>query len=88
MGHLFFFDLNVSNMPSSDGIFANWRGIIDDDLFATIRTAFELPSQDHYVYRAESFEMTLAQIEEHVNTGKLKWNYQAHGQGIEVNSAL
>jgi hypothetical protein len=74
-------------MPSPDDIFTNWRGLEDNDLFATIRTTFELPPEDSYVYRAESFAMTLAQIEEQVQTRTLKYKYQAHGQPIEVSSA-
>jgi hypothetical protein len=73
-------------MPSPDGIFANWRGLVDNNILATIRTTFELPPEDNYVYRAESFAMTLAQIEEQVHAGNLKWKYQAHGQQIVVSS--
>jgi hypothetical protein len=71
-------------MASPDEVFANWHGLVDNDLFVTIRKSFELPSDDSYVYRAESFAMTLAQIEEQVEMGTLKYKYQAHGQQIEV----
>jgi hypothetical protein len=74
------------DMPSPDKIFANWQGIIDNDLFATISKTFELSTEDSYVYRAETFAMTLAQIQEQVDSGKLKYKYQAHGQQIEVSS--
>lgn len=74
-------------MPSPDEIFANWHGLVCNDLFATIRKTFELPSDDSYVYRAESFAMTLAQIEEQVETGTLKYKYQSQGKQIEVISA-
>jgi hypothetical protein len=73
-------------MPSADEIFVNWHGIIDNDLFATISMTFELPLDDSYVYRAESFAMTMAQIQEQVDSGKLKYKYQSHGQQIEVGS--
>jgi hypothetical protein len=77
---------DVFDMPSPDEIFANWHGIADNDLFATISKTFELPSDDCYIYRAESFAMTLAQIQEQVNSGKLKYKYQSHGQQIKVSS--
>jgi hypothetical protein len=81
-----FSDPDVSNMPPPDEIFANWRGLVDNNILATIRTTFELPSEDNYVYRAESFAMTLRHIEEQVHTSNLRWKYQAHGQQIEVSS--
>jgi hypothetical protein len=84
---LIIYNPDVAKMPSPNDIFANWHGLEDNDLFATIRTTFELPPEDSYVYRAESFAMTLAQIEEQVQTGTLKYKYQAHGQPIEVSSA-
>ena len=71
-------------MPSPDEVFANWHGIVENDLFSTIRTTFGLECDDSFVYRAEAFSMTLAQIKEQVATGKLKYKYQAHGQSIEV----
>jgi len=74
--------------PSPDDIFANWHGLEDNDLFATIRTTFKLPSEDSFVYQAELFAMTLAQIEEQVQMGTLKYKYRAHGQPIEVSSAI
>ncbi|KAE9379814.1 hypothetical protein N431DRAFT_360981 [Stipitochalara longipes BDJ] len=76
-------------MPSSspDQVLANWHGIIDHDLFTTIRATFGLASEDSFVYRAEAFTMTLAQIQEQVATGKLKYKYRAHGHPIEVPPA-
>lgn len=72
-------------MPTPDEIFANWHGLVEDDLFATISTTFELPADDVYVYRAESFAMTMPQIQEQVASGKLRYKYQAHGELIEVS---
>jgi hypothetical protein len=83
---LFVSTLDVSIMPPPDEIFANWDGIADNDLFATISKSFDLPSDDSFVYRAESFAMTLTQIQEQVNSGKLKYKYQSHGQQIDVSS--
>jgi hypothetical protein len=77
---------NASNMPSPDEIFANWHGIVSSDFFTTISKTFELSAHDSYVYRAEGFAMTLSQIQELVDSGKLKYKYQAHGQQIEVSS--
>jgi hypothetical protein len=74
-------------MASPDEISSTWHGLVGNDLFTTIRKTFELPSDDRYVYRAESFAMTLAQVEEQVETGTLKYKYQAHGMQIEVISA-
>lgn len=69
-------------MPSPDDIFARWDGIIDNDFAKTIRLTFDLPVDDDYIYRADAFAMTLAQIRE--QAGKLKYRYQSHGQQIEV----
>lgn len=71
-------------MPSPDKIFDNWHGIIDDDFSKTIRDTFELQADDKYVYRAESFAMTLSEIQSKLQTGSLKYNYQSHGERIEV----
>jgi hypothetical protein len=68
-------------MPSPDEIFANWQGIIDDDFFKTISQTFDLSDSDPYIYRAESFAMTLSQIRAQP---ELKYKYQSHGQAIEV----
>lgn len=71
-------------MPSPARVFANWHGIIDDEFCKTISQIFDLPDDDEYVYRAEAFAMTLSQIQEQINSGKLKYKYSAHGQQIEV----
>ena len=68
-------------MASSDDIFTNWAGLVDNDFGKTIRQTFNL-TDDDYIYRAEAFAMTLSQIEE--QAGKLKYKYQSHGQQIEV----
>ncbi|KAM0124821.1 hypothetical protein ACHAP3_001847 [Botrytis cinerea] len=70
--------------PSSDEIFDNWGGIIEDDFSKTILETFGLSSDDNYVYRAESFAMTLSQIQETTSTGKLKYHYQDHGKVVQV----
>ncbi|TVY86557.1 hypothetical protein LAWI1_G006649 [Lachnellula willkommii] len=74
-------------MPSPDEIFENWHGLVANDFSKTISQTFDLPSEDNYVYRAESFAMTMAQIKELLDSGALKYKYQAHGQQIEVSSA-
>ncbi|KAK2626431.1 hypothetical protein QTJ16_003606 [Diplocarpon rosae] len=71
-------------MPCPDEIFANWRGIAENDLLKTIMSTFVLSAEDDYVYRADSFAMGLKQIQEQINTGKLTYKYQSHGQQIEV----
>lgn len=68
-------------MPLPDEILANWRGILDSDFYKTIFRTFELPEKDLYIYRAESFAMTLSQIKEQP---ELRYKYQSHGQVIEV----
>jgi len=73
-------------MPSPEEIFANWSGIIDDDLTQTISKTFELPENDAYIYRAEAFAMTLAEI--HDVADKLKYKYHAHGEEIEVQKTI
>ena len=72
---------SFTTMPSSDEIFADWQGIIDNEFFRTIRQTFEIPENDSYTYRAESFAMTLSVIEQEQ---QLKYKYHAHGQAIEV----
>lgn len=62
-------------MFSPDVILENWSGMIDDDLEVTIRRAFDIPQEDGYMYAAESFQMTLAQVQETMTTGKLVWSY-------------
>lgn len=62
-------------MVLPDAVFGNWKGMIDDDFEVTIRKAFDLPQQDDYIYAAESFQMTLAQVQEGMATGKLVWSY-------------
>jgi hypothetical protein len=74
-------------MLSPDEVFANWRDLVENDLFTTIRSTFGLEGEDSFIYRAEAFAMTLAQIEEQVATGKLKYKYQAHGKPLEVRYA-
>jgi hypothetical protein len=68
-------------MQLPDKIFANWQGLEDNDLFKTISKTFGLPENDPYIYRAESFAMTLSQINQQP---QLKYRYQSHGQAIEV----
>jgi len=52
------------------------------DFAKTITQTFQLSPNDEYVYRADSFAMTLAEINAKVD--KLKYRYQSHGQQIEV----
>ncbi|KAH9225036.1 hypothetical protein DL95DRAFT_431082 [Leptodontidium sp. 2 PMI_412] len=75
-------------MPSPNEIFAHWPGLIVNDFSKTITTTFGIPEQDNYVYRAEAFAMTLGQIQEQVDSGKLKYKYQSHGQQIQVESDI
>ncbi|APA12090.1 hypothetical protein sscle_09g068600 [Sclerotinia sclerotiorum 1980 UF-70] len=70
--------------PSSDEIFNNWSGIIDDNFSKTVLDTFGLSQDDKYVYRAESFAMTLPQIQETVSTGKLKYHYQDQGKVLQI----
>jgi hypothetical protein len=74
-------------MPSPDEVFAKWHGLVENGLFTTIRATFGLEGEDSFIYRAEAFAMTLAEIEEQVATGKLKYKYQAHGKIVEVQYA-
>lgn len=77
-----------TKMPSPDSIIANWHGISDNNFCETLRKTFDLPVDDEYIYRADSFAMTLPQIREQVESGKLKYKYQAHGTQIEVRLSL
>lgn len=70
--------------PSSDEIFDTWNGIIEDDFSTTVLNTFGLSEDDNYVYRAESFAMTLPQIQATISTGKLKYHYQDKGSIIQV----
>ncbi|CZT50910.1 uncharacterized protein RSE6_11982 [Rhynchosporium secalis] len=72
-------------MPSPDEIFANWCGPVDGNFSQTIKTTFGLANQDEYAYRAEAFAMTLSQIQEQIDSGKLKYKYQSHGKQIQVS---
>ena len=69
---------------SAEAIFAHWSGI-EDSFAETVRRTFNLPTDDDYLYRAESFAMTLAEIQDQAD--KLKYKYQSHGKQIEVVSA-
>lgn len=71
-------------MPSPEEIFGKWLGVIDNNFSQTMRQTFDLPADDGYLYRAESFAMTLDQIQEQIDSGKLKYKYQSNGQQIEV----
>ncbi|KAF7855341.1 hypothetical protein EAF04_010085 [Stromatinia cepivora] len=77
----------MPSSPSSDEIFNNWSGIIDDDFAKTILDTFGLSQDDNYVYRAESFTMTLPQIQETISTGKLKYHYQDQGKVLQISLA-
>jgi hypothetical protein len=72
-------------MPSSDEILSAWAGIANDSFPDTIRKTFHLPQNDAYQYKAESFSMTLSQIEELISRSPLKWTYQNHDGVIEVD---
>ncbi|TVY15013.1 hypothetical protein LARI1_G006655 [Lachnellula arida] len=56
-------------MPSPDEIFENWHGLIANDFSKTTSQTFDLPGEDNYIYRAESFAMTMAQIKELIDSG-------------------
>ncbi|KAF4635417.1 hypothetical protein G7Y89_g2679 [Cudoniella acicularis] len=56
-------------MASSDEIFDRWHGIVENDFTKTIAQTFDLPPDDSYVYRAESFGMKLLEIEEKIESG-------------------
>jgi hypothetical protein len=78
--------LPCTTMPLPDEIFANWHGVIDNDFGKTIGNTFDLLSDDSYVYRAESFGMTLSQIAQQAE--KLQYKYQSHGSQIKVKIPL
>lgn len=71
-------------MPSPDEIFKHWMGVKDNDFQLTIHEAFVLPENDEYIYRAEVFAMTLAQVQEKLDTGALKYMYQSNHAAIAV----
>lgn len=71
-------------MPSPEDILSNWKGIIENDFSETISKTFDLDPRKPYVYRAESFGMTLAQIQQLINSGDLKYKYRSHGQDLDV----
>jgi len=66
---------------SSDVAFASWDGV-EDGFAGTIRKTFGINIDDKYLYRAESFAMTLAEVQEKAD--KLKYKYQSQGKQIEV----
>ena len=66
---------------SPDDAYANWSGV-KDDFAETICATFGVTIDDDYLYRAESFAMTLAEVQEKAD--KLKYKYQSHGKQIEV----
>jgi hypothetical protein len=76
----------TATLEHGDGILANWNGIVDNDLAKTISQTFDLPPAEHdnYIYRADNFAMTLAEIQEQLRSGKLRYKYMAHGEQIEV----
>jgi hypothetical protein len=74
----------TTRMPSPDGIFSNWKGIIQNEFSETISKTFEIDPTDSYVYRAESFAMTMPQIQQLLNSGDLKYKYQSHGKELDV----
>ena len=71
---------------TADRIMASWSGIIGDDFATTISNTFGLPpaQDDDYVYRADNFGMTMAQILDQLKAGKLQYKYMAHGKPIEA----
>ena len=71
-------------MPSPDEIFSNWKRTFENDFSETISRTFELDPTDSYVYRAESFAMTMPQIQKLLNSGDLKYKYQSHGKELDV----
>lgn len=71
-------------MPSPDEIFSNWKGAVDNDFSAAISKTFDLDPPNVYVYRAESFAMTLSQIQRLIDSGDLKYKYQSHGKELAV----
>lgn len=75
-------------MPSPDEIFSNWKGVIDNDLAETISRTFDLSLPNTYIYRAESFAMTMPQIQEQINSGDLHYKYQSHGKVLDVRFSI
>ncbi|KAL3422649.1 hypothetical protein PVAG01_06805 [Phlyctema vagabunda] len=73
--------------PDPDSIVERWQGM-RGDLQTTIRETFQLPEEDEYVYAAEAFQKTLAQVQQEMATGKYRWNYRsADHQIIPVSEA-
>lgn len=59
--------------------------MIDSNFALTIRKTFNLPDDDDYIYRAESFAMTLSEVQKQLETGHLKYTYQSHhGEVLQV----
>lgn len=69
---------------SPDDILNAWTGLGDGNFGQSISRTFGLPPDDDYVYRAESFAMTLAQIQEQVDSARVAYKYQSDGQQLEV----
>lgn len=74
----------MSTSPNPDEIFTNWHGLMDGSLQKTINETFNIPENDEYIYRAEAFAMTLAQVQEALDSGTLKYMYQANHKAITV----
>jgi hypothetical protein len=71
-------------MPTPTEIYANWNGIIDKDFCSLILQVFNLQNDDSYIYRAESFAMTLQQIQQYMERSMPKYKYSIHGSQVEV----
>ena len=71
-------------MPSPDAIFEKWAGMVDDDFQQTIKETFDLPADDTYIYKAESFAMTFAEIKDQIDSGIYKYKYRSHDQVFQV----
>jgi ribosomal protein S3AE len=72
-------------MASPDSIFQSWKGMVDDDFRKTIEETFSLKHDDGYVYRVESFAMTLAQVEAAIATGQYIYRYAVDGVMTKVD---
>jgi hypothetical protein len=66
-----------------DLILSQWTGMLDT-FEHTIQNAFSLPENDGTVYEAESFRMTLSEIQNELQSGKYKYHYRSHGQPVIV----
>jgi hypothetical protein len=73
-----------TTMPLPDEILQQWKGMIDNDFRRTIQTTFGLSENDNYVYKVESFSMTLAQVEAAVASGEYVYRYAINGQMQKV----